>query len=398
MNLPRNESFPPFGDEEHWDISSFPGVYRRIINEFQWELRSSLEIFLNNGWYKRSHDWTYLLRLFDTLTGECLSYRRLDISKQADLQAKVIADCYGLWSSLTHPEPTIRCDSVSCARFDSSNYQAKVLRKTLIHIADLSQPIFETCLFAGLHGSMATLDYTGYSDIDSLVILSKESVQKPEYLLDLQRTATQICSAMYRYDPLQHHGVFFCTGFELETYPEAFLPVATLQRALNFAGVCTLEISTRDSSFEASRTFRTLSNSILSSPRSMSWRTSAGGLKGILSVFYLMPCLFLGTIGEFCYKGDSFSRMRPYLSAEALTRLCRICKIREDWDFPRIFGRAERRLYLAGMPTRLTRRICGKTTDKLFLLSLKDRWTILRSIIDVTDELLTLHRRTDKEI
>ena len=239
--------------------------YKResMFHAFQWELRSCLEFFLNNGWYRRRRDWSPLVGLFEIIAGHPPCRGRSEIDVDAGLQAKLIAECYALCASGSVPEGILETRTVACAAFDSSNYQEAYLRKSLLRIECLLETVVDKCSYVGIHGSMSTMDYTPYSDIDLLAIITRDAAKDPVALLALRKAMRQVCSVLYEYDPLQHHGVFFCTEYELTHYPEAFLPIASLQRARQFGGSCVLNIAPRDSLFEASRSFLSLSTTTM---------------------------------------------------------------------------------------------------------------------------------------
>ncbi|GAG65040.1 unnamed protein product, partial [marine sediment metagenome] len=77
-----------------------------------------------------------------------------------------------------------------------------------------------------VHGSMATLDYVKqWSDVDTLLIIKKETTVNPKELLKLRRYAYESTKYFYQIDPLQHHGHFVLTEIDLLYYPQPYFPL-----------------------------------------------------------------------------------------------------------------------------------------------------------------------------
>ncbi|MBL7076038.1 MAG: nucleotidyltransferase domain-containing protein [Kiritimatiellae bacterium] len=360
----------------------------RALAAFQWELRASLEFFLNNGWYGGTRDWSRLHEAQAAACGKSRSASPRGTDSPAE-QAAWIADCYSQWVALSETLSSEGPAEVRCEAVDLSHYGEARLRRAIEGLAAAFDQSVESCLFAGLHGSMATLDYTPYSDIDALVVLTPEAATDPDRLLDIRRQTTRACSHLYAYDPLQHHGVFACTGYDLRYYPEAFLPLATLQRAKGFSGACSFDVAVRNSADEAHDNFRRVTSAILSRSALDLCKADARLVKLTLSACYLVPCLFLGAIGEFCYKGDSFGRIGTYIDRETLDVLTELSRIRDTWSFSQTFARYEGTLQRCGLSPRWIRRVARSTTDKLFLATLRERRELLDRIPAVVSAFVT---------
>ena len=88
-----------------------------------------------------------------------------------------------------------------------------------------------------LHGSLATMDYIkGWSDVDTFVILSLNTVTDAKKLLQVRSIFSKIHQAMKRIDSLQHHGVILATGVDLKSYSEYILPVKVFERMKCMSG------------------------------------------------------------------------------------------------------------------------------------------------------------------
>jgi len=87
----------------------------------------------------------------------------------------------------------------------------------------------EICGFY-VHGSIATQDYIPYySDFDTVVIVKKAVLQDPAWLRDLKKRLTRSTVFLYLLDPLQHHGHFVLTEYDLASYNQILFPLELFQ-------------------------------------------------------------------------------------------------------------------------------------------------------------------------
>ena len=77
-----------------------------------------------------------------------------------------------------------------------------------------------------MHGSVSTHDYVpGYSDLDTLVVVRRAVLRDPVWLADFKRRLARSTRYLFFLDPLQHHGHFVLTEYNLEAYDEALFPL-----------------------------------------------------------------------------------------------------------------------------------------------------------------------------
>jgi len=88
------------------------------------------------------------------------------------------------------------------------------------------QFIKEEILGFYFHGSISTQDYIPYySDFDTLVIVKKAVIQNNKWLTSFKRRLTKSKTFLYLLDPLQHHGHFVITEYDLEMYNQSLFPL-----------------------------------------------------------------------------------------------------------------------------------------------------------------------------
>ena len=85
------------------------------------------------------------------------------------------------------------------------------------------------------HGSISTQDYVPYySDFDTLVIVKKAVIQDYQWLCDFKKRLTKSNTFLYLLDPLQHHGHFVITEYDLEVYTQSLFPLKLFKYTTEF--------------------------------------------------------------------------------------------------------------------------------------------------------------------
>jgi len=184
-----------------------------------------------------------------------------------------------------------------------------------------------------IHGSLSTLDYSvGWSDLDTLVIVSGETIKNPTALIDLRSKLSVAQQYLYEIDPLQHHGFIFCTEFELSQYLEYCMPLEVLFESKSLLRDSTLRINHDRSNALNSHFFelktRTLEKAynegvlhhhpyegkyLLDNYKDMNTMYQ---MKYFLSVVMSLPIYYLDAIGEPSYKKDSFRKLESVFSLD----------------------------------------------------------------------------------
>jgi predicted nucleotidyltransferase len=162
-----------------------------------------------------------------------------------------------------------------------------------------------------LHGSLSTLDYTGYSDVDDFIIVKRETALDPAALEGFAAECIKAARFLYEHDPLHHHRHYFATEIDLRWYPPTFLPVEVLEAATAVVGPTILRIATRDSREADRGIFRSYAEGLLrlAAPRASAF--NAWYVKTLVSAVLMIPVLYLETRGTYCYKKFSFDMARP---------------------------------------------------------------------------------------
>ena len=184
-----------------------------------------------------------------------------------------------------------------------------------------------------LHGSLADLKFTAFSDVDDLVVVHKQAWQNPDALI---RTATVLAALARSYqkiDPYQHHGHWVVTEFNLLAYEQSILPLAVLNGAMHVIGKT--EIPLRLSS-ERSGFFRNAGYSIKSMQKKLGHANSINGinafeLKGLVGEIAIMPAYLFQAQGSMLSKPEALQRAGEILSPGALETIAWATFVRDNF-------------------------------------------------------------------
>lgn len=187
---------------------------------------------------------------------------------------------------------------------------------------------------AYIHGSLSTMDYTEYSDLDTLFIIKQEVLEDPGKIEKLERLFIKSTKYLYEFDPLQHHGHFFLTESDLKYYDQAILPLSAIRLSTSILGRGNnLTFYVRDSEQESEIRFI---DSIKTVRRYITKDTNRLNtpyyLKGFLSHFMILPVLFLQLRGEYVSKKDSFEIVKERVSPNLWRCMEQVGEIRRNWD------------------------------------------------------------------
>lgn len=200
-----------------------------------------------------------------------------------------------------------------------------------------------------LHGSMATMDYRkGWSDVDTFVVIKKETLHNTSFLLELRKCCVEAYNYLLQMDPLQHHGLIFVTEYDLEYFPTIYMPPPVFDHALSFLdGAEEITFHLRDSHVEATNRMSSLYHLFASAVKAGVFKHHAYGgeylrtqyenadnamfqFKYFLALVMSLPVLFLNSLGQSCYKRESFDRCKDIFREEwAITE--KASEVRNLW-------------------------------------------------------------------
>lgn len=180
-----------------------------------------------------------------------------------------------------------------------------------------------------LHGSLSTKDYvTECSDVDILIILSREAFVDPEKIVQIRKIIIKAAYQSVLIDPLQHHGFFILCESDLKYFPVSFFPLELFQfSTILYNKEKILRFSVRDDTALRRRKFLYAAMVARSyyirhrPPRTaFEWKT-------FFQIQLILPCLFLQLGGKCLYKREAIPHLRtlcpkiPWDVIETATRL-----------------------------------------------------------------------------
>ncbi len=183
-----------------------------------------------------------------------------------------------------------------------------------------------------LHGSLATKDYIkGWSDIDTLSIISKETIDNPKALLELRNRLYNAKYFFYKIDPLQHHGSIIISEYDLGNYCQAYFPVQIFNYAKSFWEDKVSDFRIRDYSNEAlERLFWFVSYFRRLSAKKKS-NLGSYGTKTLLHSITLFPAMYLQAKGILVYKKFSFDIAKKDFSKGSWKIVDDVSSMRSRW-------------------------------------------------------------------
>ena len=199
-----------------------------------------------------------------------------------------------------------------------------------------------------IHGSLSTLDYSlGWSDLDTLVIVSSDTIKDPVALIDFRKKLAIAQKYLYEIDPLQHHGFIYCTELELDQYLEYCMPLEVLKESKSLLRDSLLSIKHDRSNALGSRFFeqktRTLEKAFEEGvlyhhqfegkylQENYNDMNAMYQMKYFLSVVMSLPIFYLDAIGEPSYKKDSFRKLKS-LFVDDWDIIERASNVRMKWS------------------------------------------------------------------
>lgn len=188
-----------------------------------------------------------------------------------------------------------------------------------------------------LHGSLATKDYVkGWSDVDTLAIISRKTIENPEKLLELRSKMYLMRHFFYKIDPLQHHGSIVISEYDLQSYCQAYFPVTIFRHAKSFFdGDRAAVFRARDYSGEALAEMFWFVSYFRKLYSEREYNMGSYNLKILLHSITLFPSLYLQAKGILGYKKFSFDIAKKDFKKENWKIIDDVSLLRRNWKSPK---------------------------------------------------------------
>lgn len=264
---------------------------------------------------------------------------------QAEMVAENIAVAYDNFSFLSRDETTT---NLSIKPYVPEDHQTGPLTVVNFMYESMKQfRVDELVSHFILHGSLATGDYVeGWSDVDTLVVVKKETINNSELLCRL-RHQSFMEAWLKMVDPLCHHGLIFVSEYDLQSYPSYYMPIPAIENGMALIGG-DLYIRERECKEEIRQGLLSRIALIRNAHQERllkhhdyygeyleenyaNYENGMYQMKYYLGLISLLPAQLLGLQGRPCYKGGSFDLARPLFSDEAWKIVDKITQIRLKW-------------------------------------------------------------------
>lgn len=232
-----------------------------------------------------------------------------------------------LYSSHFHQSKS-DSESIKISEYAGSNK----LMNQMMNELSLLKPVLKAAL---VHGSFATGEEVAYSDFDGLLILSKEVLKDKKKLAEVGFRLHELRKIMHQIDPFQHHGWFVLSEYDLDDYPEWFLPTAVLPYCKSLLGNTTLDLRVQDiPDVDFKKSFCRLCESLKRKLSSNKKDWNLYQLKTIFSEFMMLPSAYIqARDGKGIFKKFSFAEMRKDFSQSEFAIMDEVSSIRTNWMF-----------------------------------------------------------------
>ena len=187
-----------------------------------------------------------------------------------------------------------------------------------------------------LHGSLATKDYVkGWSDADTLAIVSKKTINEPEALLELRDKLYRIRHFFYKIDSLQHHGSMIISEYDIENYCQAYFPIPIFKYAKSFFKDDRINsLRVRDYSSEALRRLFWFVSYFRKLNIEKKLNLGSYHTKVLLHSITLFPAIYLQAKGILIYKKFSFDLAKKDFDKRLWNPVDAVSSIRKKWKTP----------------------------------------------------------------
>jgi hypothetical protein len=178
-------------------------------------------------------------------------------------------------------------------------------------------------------GSLARASTTGFSDVDAILVLDDQVVRDPGALKRLRRSVLRAERSILAYQPMQHHGLEVVTAGQL-----AQVDAATGLPAPAFA--CTKSLFGRRleagvaATADLPRARRLLGQMARTLAGYRAWPRHPWNVHRLISMFELLPALFLQARGEAIRKHLSFAAAARHFGADWWPYE-RLAQVRDRW-------------------------------------------------------------------
>jgi len=204
-------------------------------------------------------------------------------------------------------------------------------RKKILDLTDYCNKNFsQYVLTMFLHGSCSDMQLTDFSDIDTFIIIKKNTIYSERQLVNFKKLWQHSFRFIYKFDSLQHHVHMFATETDMAYYPYHWLPPQVIEKSTLVAGKKKFHLFIKRSDLLIFRSFLQLTQRFRDKNISNKIYNEYN-FKNDISVISLLPTLFLQSLNYDIVKEDSFDHVK-IRDIDEKKLFKKLSKIREEWN------------------------------------------------------------------
>jgi predicted nucleotidyltransferase len=229
-------------------------------------------------------------------------------------------------------------------KIEKSNY-TKIIKERTIDIKTPVNPsnvvrkiekIYNSSMFFDLIivGSYANNEFTEISDVDDFIIIKKEALKNKENFEKTHVILSKLNNLFARTDPLQHHGHFIFTEYDLMNYNESIMPLLTLNEGVSIGRPLTLIVRINEelSHLKLEEIMEAnIANGIKETNMLFDNKCNLYHLKDLISTISLLPALSLQKKGMIISKKEAIINISISLDTKITRILKWATKMRKQW-------------------------------------------------------------------
>ncbi len=222
-----------------------------------------------------------------------------------------------------------------CKEFQIGEYKKQDFEylKPVVELKDFAKKNLRGLLSGFyVHGSIATKDYAkGFSDLDTLAIVSKSAIENPDLMLELRKKLCYSRSFFYRIDPLQHHGSIIISEYEMQNYCQPYFPVVIFNYSRSLLKDRQYKFNARDSHNESIAKMFWFVNYFRRLYIEKKYNLNSYDTKILLHSMTLFPSLYLQAKNRHVYKKYSFHIAKKDFDKHLWQIIDEVSKMRLHW-------------------------------------------------------------------
>ena len=188
-------------------------------------------------------------------------------------------------------------------------------------------------LWIYLHGSQADHTANSFSDIDDLIVVDLDKMDR-KVLIKFIQALNKVDLKFCRSDPLQHHSHFIISQQALKNYDASYLPLETLENSYRIKGPKIISYN-----MNPERTRKGLLQNIIATSKEIlslfhgfrNHQINLYNLKKLVGSFVLMPAFLFQYSGEFLNKPMAILRANEIFSDSAYKCIEWSTNCRRNW-------------------------------------------------------------------